>query len=55
MFELEEANTSDLNAFWQFIKGLRKGKKHNIPQEVYMDDGVTVTSNVGKIIVLHYI
>ncbi len=50
VFELEKANIDDHQAFWQFIKGLRKSKKSTIPMDTYMDDDVTLTNDPEQVL-----
>ncbi len=50
VFELEKANMDDPKAFWEHIKLMRHSKKSTIPAEVYEEDGVSVTTDPGKIV-----
>ena len=50
VLDLEAVNDSDPNAFWDFVKNLRRGKRKEIPKEVYEEDGVTVTDNLQQVL-----
>ncbi len=45
VLELDKANVDDPNAFWEFIKALRGKKKSKLPDEVYLNDDVTTTTD----------
>ena len=50
VLDLESVNDTDPNAFWDFVKNLRRGKRKNIPNEVYEEDGVTVTNDLQEVL-----
>ena len=47
---MEKANCDNPNAFWGFIKSLRKNKKSGIPNEVYVGDTTETTCDLQEVL-----
>ena len=41
---------TDPQPFWNFVNNVRGGKKSNIPNEVYLDDGETISTDPEQIL-----